>query len=133
MPLIGNTGRRPPDRNFGFVFAAAFLLAGLWPLRHGQSARLWFLGLSAALLLTALLRPSFLAIPNLIWTRCGVLMGKIVNPIVLGILFFLVITPVALILRLMRKDLLLLSFDRDAETYWIPRSHGESSAMVDQF
>ena len=60
-------------------------------------------------------------------------MGKIVNPIVLGILFFLVITPVALILRLMRKDLLLLSFDRDAETYWIPRSHGESSAMVDQF
>ena len=131
--MKSNTGRRPPDRNFGLVFAAAFLLAGLWPLRHGQRTQLWFVALSAALLLTALFRPSLLAFPNLIWTRCGVLMGKIVNPIVLAILFFLVITPVALTIRFMRKDLLHLAFDQDAETYWIVRSHGESSGMVDQF
>jgi hypothetical protein len=95
-PRIHPTG--PSDRNFGLVFTAAFLFFGLWPLRHGGPMRLWCLGLSAGFLLITAVRPALLHGLNRAWTRCGILMGKVVNPVVTGLLFYLVFTPVAMVL-----------------------------------
>jgi hypothetical protein len=127
-------GSGPSDRNFGFVFTVAFLFFGLWPLRHGKPIRYWCLALSGAFLVITLVRPSLLHLLNRAWTKLGLLLGKVVNPIVTGLLFFIVFTPVAAILRWMGKDLLRLSIDRDAKTYWIPRdASADASDMANQF
>ena len=129
-----NHAAGPSDRNFGLVFTAAFLFFGLWPLRHGRPVRLWCLGLSAAFLLITAVRPALLHSLNLVWTRCGILMGKVVNPVVTGLLFYLVFTPVAIVLRWLGKDLLGLARDPAANTYWIRRPEsGSETSMTNQF
>jgi hypothetical protein len=126
--------RGPSNRNFGLVFTGVFLLFGLWPLRHGRPIRPAGLVLGAAVLLVAIVRPSLLAVPNRIWTKCGVLLGRVVNPIVTALLFYLAFTPAAVLLRWMGKDILGLSIDRDAKTYWIPRTAAEPrSDLTNQF
>ena len=114
--------RGSSDRTFGLVFAAAALLFGLAPLRHHNHVRLWSVGLAALFLGVALLRPSLLHTFNRWWTRLGLLMGRVVNPIVMAILFFVVFTPVGFLLRLLGKDPLRLKPDAAAESYWIPRT-----------
>jgi len=127
-------GRGPSDRNFGGVFTAAFLFFGLSPLRHHGSVRLWCLALSGALFVITLIRPTLLHAPNLIWTRCGRLLGRVVNPILMVLLFYLVFTPVAIVLRWRGKDLLHLAAGKNSNTYWIPRSAAEDqSDMRNQF
>lgn len=127
-------GRGPSDRNFGGVFTIAFLFFGLWPLHHAKPIRLWCLALSAAILLVTLIRPSLLHAANRLWTKCGILLGKIVNPVVTGLLFYLVFTPAAIVLRWMGKDPLLLARAPDAKTYWIPRDADKDlSNMSNQF
>lgn len=127
-------GRGPSDRNFGGVFTAAFLFFGLWPLRHHAPVRLWCLAVSGVFLLVTLVRPTLLHGPNLIWTKLGVLLGRVVNPIVTGLLFYLVFTPIAVVLRWMGKDLLRLAANPTGQTYWIQRNTaGELSDMKNQF
>jgi hypothetical protein len=109
------------NRSFGFVFAAFFAIVGLLPLITGDRVRLWALMIGGAFLLSGLLFPSILAPLNRIWTKLGLLLHKLVSPIVLGIMFFLVITPTGLLMRLLGKDPLRLRFSRDAESYWIAR------------
>ena len=103
------------------MMAAFFAVVALLPLRAGHPARVWALGTAAALLAVALARPSLLHVPNLLWRRLGLLLGKIVNPIVLGLMFFLVFAPAALCLRLAGKDPLRLKKPIDGKSYWIPR------------
>jgi hypothetical protein len=113
--------RGSTDRGFGVVMAAFFAVVALLPLRAGHPARVWALGAAAGLLALALARPSLLHVPNLLWRRLGLLLGKIVNPIILGLMFFLVFTPAALCLRLAGKDPLRLKKPKDGKSYWIPR------------
>lgn len=109
------------DRAFGLVFTAFFLFVGLWPLLHGQAWRLWALILAAGFALVSLTRPAWLAPLNQQWTRLGLLLHKIVNPIVLGLIFLLSIVPISLLFRLLGKDPLRLKRKPDATSYWIPR------------
>jgi hypothetical protein len=109
------------DRGFGLVFSVFFLIVALWPLRVGQSVRLWALALAGAFAVASFTRPSLLHPFNAVWTRLGLLLGKIVAPVVTGLLFFLVFTPMALAFRLLGKDLLRLRFDPAAASYWIER------------
>jgi hypothetical protein len=109
------------DRGFGLAMAAFFAVVALLPLRAGHPARVWALGAAAGLLALALARPALLHVPNLLWRRLGLLLGRVVNPIVLGLMFFLVFTPAALCLRLAGKDPLRLKKPKDAKSYWIPR------------
>jgi len=109
------------DRSFGLVFAGFFALVGFWPLVHGESPRWWSIGLGAAFLVVAYARPSLLAKPNLWWMKFGLLLAKIVNPIVMGLVFYLTVMPTAVIMRIMGKDPLRLKLDRSAKTYWIER------------
>lgn len=109
------------DRVFGLVFAGMFLVFAGLPLLHGESMRWWLVGVAAAFALVALIKPTLLAVLNRLWIKLGVLLGKIVSPIALGILFYGVFTPLGTMIRLTGKDPLRLKFDPDAESYWIPR------------
>jgi hypothetical protein len=126
--------RGPTDRNFGWVFTIAFLFFGLWPLHHKQPVRPVFLAISGALLLVTVVRPSLLHPANSIWTRLGILLGKVVSPVFTALLFYLVFSPVAVILRWMGKDLLHLAPNPEAPTYWLPRNPPQGdSGMANQF
>lgn len=111
----------PSERTFGAVFAAFFALLGLFPLIHHKSVRGWALGSSGLFLLTVIAFPSILKFPNSIWTRLGLLLSRITNPIVTGLMFYLFFTPAALVLKALGKDLLRLKLDANAKTYWILR------------
>jgi hypothetical protein len=116
------------------VFSAAALFFGLLPISHGKPIRIWCLALSGTVLLLALIRPSLLNGLNMVWSRAGKMLGKVVNPVVAALLFYLVFTPWAIILRWMGRDLLGISLDSNATTYWIQRSAaGNSSGMKNQF
>jgi len=110
------------NRSFGMVFAAFFGLVGLLPLILGRAPRIWAFGLSGIFLLAALLFPSLLAPLNRLWMRFGLLLHRVVSPIALGIMFFLVITPMGWLMRAMGKDLLRLHLDPAASSYWIERN-----------
>jgi hypothetical protein len=131
----GHVAEQSSPRGFGFVFAAVFALIGLWPLAGGEAVRVWALVLTAAFLVLALIRPSLLSPLNRLWLGLGVVLHRIVNPLVMGLMFFAVITPTALILRLMGKDLLHRRFSPDEGSYWIPREPPgpEPQSMRNQF
>lgn len=109
------------DRSFGLVFAGVFLVIASWPLFHGGSLRWWSVGVAAGFGLLALVKPVLLAELNRLWLKLGILLGKIVSPIALGILFYVVITPIGVMTRLSGKDSLRLKYDPEADSYWIPR------------
>jgi hypothetical protein len=109
------------DRSFGLVFTAFFALVGVWPLVHKRPLRPWALFVSAAFLLVALAFPRVLHPLNLLWTRFGRLLSKVTNPIITGLMFYVIFTPAGLLLRLFGKDLLRLKYDRSAPSYWIRR------------
>jgi hypothetical protein len=111
----------PSNRSFGLTFAAVFGLLALAPLVFGGRLRWWAVALAAAFAALALLVPAVLAPVNRAWLRLGLLLHAVVSPIVLGIVFFLVLTPTAWLVRVFGKDLLHLTFDRDAPSYWIER------------
>lgn len=124
----------PTDRNFGAVFCGVSLFLGLWPLVRGRPIRPLWIEVSAVFLVICLLRPSFLRPANLIWTRLGILLGKVVNPIVTGLLFYSIFTPAAVIIRWMGKDLLALRLDDKIDSYWIRRSpSADATQMTNQF
>ena len=119
------------NRSFGIVFFIVFLIISLYPLLHGENIRVWSLIISIIFLVLGLLNSKLLNPFNKIWFKFGLLLGKIISPIVMGIIFFLVVTPIGLIMRLLGKDLLNLKFNKK-NTYWIEKS-GPKSKMKNQF
>ena len=113
--------RGPSDRNFGLVFAVVFAVIGLLPWVFGRPVRTWGIVAAALFLAVALVAPRILAPLNKLWLKLGLLLHRVVSPIVLGIMFFLVITPMGLLMKVFGKDPLRLRFDRGASTYWIAR------------
>ena len=110
------------NKSFGVVFAVVFAIVGVFPLWGGGSPAYWALGASAVFLVLALARPVVLAPLNRLWHLLGLGLSKVVNPLVMGFLFFVTITPMALIMRMMGKDPLRLKFEPGAATYWIERT-----------
>lgn len=109
------------ERAFGVVFAAVFALIGLWPLIAGAPVRLWSLGIAAAFIAVALAKPGVLRPVNRLWFGFGLLLNRVVNPVVMALLFYLTVTPIGLLMRALGKDPLRLKIARDADTYWIKR------------
>jgi hypothetical protein len=109
------------ERVFGLTFAGLFFFIACWPLFHGEPLRWWALGVAAVFALIAMSYPVLLAEPNKLWTKLGVLLGRVVSPIALGVLFYVVFTPLGIAMRLSGKDSLRLKFDPGAETYWVER------------
>lgn len=110
------------ERAFGLVFCVVFAVIAFWPLLAEQPLRWWAAGISGAFLALALVRPGVLEPLNRLWLRFGLLLHRIVSPVVLGALFFLTVTPTALIMRLLGKDPLRLRLEPEAGSYWIDRT-----------
>ncbi len=109
------------ERAFGIVFACVFAIIAGWPLLRGTAPRWWAVALAAAFLGAALVAPRALRPLNLLWFRFGILLHHVVNPVIMGLLFFVAIVPTAVVLKLRGKDLLRLKRDPSATSYWIVR------------
>ena len=119
------------NKNFGIVFFIVFLLIAVWPLIDGQSLRVWSLIVSLIFLVLGLLNSKLLNPLNLAWIKFGKILGKVVAPIVLGVIYFIIVTPIGLFLRLIGKDLLQIKFSKN-NSYWIKREKNIGS-MKRQF
>ena len=115
------TAKPGSERAFGLVFAGVFLLLALWPLFEHASPRTWAIGVAAVFALCAWLAPRILAPLNRLWFRFGELLHRIVSPVALGIIFFGVVTPYALVMRLFGRDELLLRKHSARPSYWVRR------------
>ena len=109
------------NRNFGLVFFIVFLIVSLWPLTYEEPIRTWSVILSLVFLILGLMNSKLLTPLNQLWFKFGMILGAVVAPIVMGVVFFLVVTPIGFIMRIMGKDLLRKRFDKKKETYWIKR------------
>jgi hypothetical protein len=114
-------GRRSSDREFGLVMAGVFVVLALFPLARGGHARVWPVLPAAAFVVAVVVYPRVLAPLNAFWLRFGTLLHRVVSPIILGVLFFAVLTPFGVTSRVIRKDPLRLRRDPGAPTYWIDR------------
>ena len=119
------------NRSFGIVFFVVFLLIALYPLIYAGEIRIWSLIISLIFLILGLLNSKILAPLNKIWFKFGILLGKIVSPLIMGIIFFLVVTPIGFIMRLLGKDVLNLKYNKN-KSYWIEKN-GPKSKMKNQF
>ena len=119
------------NRSFGIVFFVVFILISLYPLINNDGIKIWSLFISLIFLILGLLNSKILTPLNKLWAKFGIFLGKIISPIIMGIIFFLVVTPIGLIMRLLGKDVLNLKYN-DYKSYWIEKT-GPKSKMKNQF
>ena len=119
------------NRSFGIVFFVVFLLIGLYPLLKGSDLRIWSITISFIFLSLSLLDSSLLTPLNKLWFKFGLFLGKIISPLIMGLIFFVVVSPIGIIMRLFKKDLLNLKYNKK-KSYWIEKT-GPKSKMKNQF
>ena len=119
------------NRSFGIVFFIVFSLIALYPLTYSQDIRVWSAIISIIFLVLGLLNSKILTPLNKLWFKFGIFLGKIISPIIMGIIFFLVVTPIGLLMRLLGKDLINLKYNNN-KSYWIEKK-GPKSKMKNQF
>ena len=119
------------NRSFGIVFFVVFLLIAIYPLINNGEVRIWSLVIAIIFFILGLINSKVLTPLNKLWFKFGLLLGRIISPIVMGLIFFLVVTPIGLIMRIFGKDLLNLKFNKN-QSYWIEKN-GPESRMKNQF
>ena len=119
------------NRSFGVVFFIVFFIIAFYPLIYNGEIRIWSVIISLIFLILALLKSKILAPLNKLWFKFGIFLGKVVSPLIMGIIFFLVVTPIGLFMRFLGKDLLNLKYNKN-KTYWIEKK-GPKSKMKNQF
>ena len=119
------------NRNFGIVFFILFLLIALYPSINSEGIRMWAVILSLIFLFLGLLDSKVLTPLNKIWFKFGILLGRVISPLIMGVIFFFVVTPIGLIMRILGKDVLNLKYNSN-KTYWIEKT-GPKSKMKNQF
>ena len=128
---MDNEIKLPSNRSFGIVFFIVFLIIALWPIKNGMDLRLWSMIIAIIFLILGILNSKILTPLNVLWLKFGLLLGKIVSPIVMGLVFFVTVTPIGLLMRLLGKDLLSLKMYKD-KSYWIKRDE-KITTMKNQF
>jgi len=123
--------KRSSNKSFGIVFFIVFLLIGIWPMLNDGSYRLWSLIIASIFFILGLVNSKILTPLNILWFKFGIFLGKIVSPLVMGVIFFFVVTPTAIIMRLLKKDLLNLKYNKN-KSYWIKRDEIKNK-MKNQF
>ena len=109
------------NRNFGLVFFMVFLIISLWPLTYEGPIRIWSVNVSLVFLILGLIKPILLAPLNKLWFKFGMILGGIVAPFIMGVIFFLTVAPIGLLMKIMGKDLLNIKYDKKKNTYLIKR------------
>ena len=120
------------NKSFGLLFFFVFLIIGLWPLKNGESLNFYFITASVVFLFLGLLNSKLLSPLNKSWIKLGEILGIIIAPIVMALVYFAILTPISIIVRVFGKDLLGLKFLKEKETYWIKRKKNLGS-MKKQF
>ena len=115
---------------FGILFSILFLIIGLYPLKSDETIRVWSVVLSLVFLIITIIRPNLFTFINKLWIQFGILLGKIISPIVMGLVFFFVVTPIGILVRILKKDV--MGLKRGASSYWINREDKVQS-MKKQF
>ena len=126
-----NETRIGSNRSFGVVFFVLFLLISIYPLINQENIRIWSLFISFIFLILGILNSKLLTPLNKLWFKFGILIGKIVSPLVMVTIFFLVVTPIGLLMKIIKKDVLNLKFN-DKKSYWIEKTEAKSK-MKNQF
>ena len=119
------------NKSFGLVFFAVFFLIALYPLVNNQNIRFWSLSISFVFLILGLMNSKILTPLNKLWFKLGIFLGKIISPFIMGMIFFLVVTPIGFIMRILGKDLLNLKYNHN-KSYWIEKNEPKSK-MKNQF
>ena len=119
------------NRSFGLVFFVVFFIIGLYPIFYSEDVRVWSLIISFIFLILGFVNSKILTPFNNLWFKFGIILGKFISPLVMGIIFFLVVTPIGLLMRIIGKDVLNLKFNKN-KSYWIERK-GPNSKMKNQF
>ena len=115
---------------FGILFFVLFLIIGLYPLKSVGVIRIWSITLSLLFLIITIIKPNLFTYLNRLWIKFGILLGKIISPIVMGLVFFFVVTPIGVLVRILKKDV--MGFKRGASSYWINREN-KLQSMEKQF
>jgi hypothetical protein len=115
---------------FGILFFIFFLIIGLYPLKSEEVIRVWSVVLSLVLLIITIIKPNLFTFLNKFWIKFGILLGKIISPIVMGLVFFFVVTPIGILVRVLKKDV--MGLKRGASSYWINREY-KVQTMKKQF
>ena len=113
--------KKSSSKSFGYLFFGIFLALAAWVYVKNQNLNYWLIGTSAVFLVLTLIKSKLLDVLNDLWIKFGELLGKIIAPIVMSIVFFLIVTPIGLVLKIVKKDLLKLRFNND-KSYWIEKS-----------
>ena len=108
------------EKSFGLLFFSFFLIIGLWPLLNASPIKIWSIILSFIILIIVFFKPSLLRTLNKIWIKLGELLGKLISPIIMALVFFIIVTPISFFVRILGKDLLMLKFSKN-NSYWIKR------------
>jgi Mg2+/Co2+ transporter CorB len=119
-------------RSFGVVFSIFFLIISLYPLTNSKGIHIWALILSVLFLFLAFVAPKSLSLLNKLWFKFGILLGSIISPIVMALIYFLTVLPTGIIMRLLKKDLLNQKIEKNSNSYWIHRSE-KMNSMKNQF
>ena len=119
------------NKSFGIVFFLVFLVISLYPLINNESLRYWSLVVSFVFLILGLFNSNILTPLNRLWFKFGILLGKFISPLIMGIIFFLVVTPIGILMKIFKKDLINLKFD-NSKSYWIEKTEPKSK-MKNQF
>tara|TARA_B110000238_G_C16130881_1_gene441383 strand:- start:428 stop:832 length:405 start_codon:yes stop_codon:yes gene_type:complete len=123
---------KPSEKSFGVLFSLVFLSISMYPLIASKYINIWALIVSIGFLLLAYLAPKVLIFPNKLWFKFGLLLGSIIAPIVMAIIYFITVVPTGIVMRLLGKDLLNQKLDINAKSYWIERTDSIGS-MKNQF
>ena len=115
---------------FGILFFIFFLIIGLYPLKSAEVIRIWSVVLSLIFLIITIIKPNLFTFLNKLWIQFGVLLGKIISPVVMGLVFFIVVTPIGIFVRILKKDV--MGLKRGASSYWINRED-KLQSMKKQF
>jgi len=119
------------NKSFGIVFSIVFLVIAFWPMLNGNEINYWSLAISIVFLILGLINSKILTPLNKIWFKFGILLGNVVGPIVMGIIFFLIVTPISIIMKLLGKDLINLKKNNN-NSYWIKKNN-QKSKMKNQY
>jgi len=122
----------PSEKSFGIVFSTVFFLIGIYPIVNGNSFRMWAIVLSLIFIGLVYFLPKIFTIPNKLWFKFGILLGGIIAPVVIALVYFVTVVPIGLIMKLLKKDLLHQRIDKKVESYWVERIQPVGS-MKNQF
>ena len=122
--------KRKNNITFGILFFIFFLIVGLYPLISNEPIRIWSIIISLVFLIVTIIKPNLFTLLNKLWIKFGILLGKIISPIVMGLVFFFVVTPIGIFVKILKKDV--MGLKRGESSYWITRED-KIQSMKKQF